>query len=64
MAMLSQTIRNLKFMKNKKPEHEKVEDKTFSYYACKNIISAFSNAKKDHKKGDAPLGVSAWSSYR
>jgi len=43
MAMLSQTIRNLKFMKNKKPEHEKETEKTFSYYACKNIIGIFSN---------------------
>ena len=47
MAMLSQTIRNLKFMKNKKPEHEKVEEKTFSYYACKNIISTFGNPKPE-----------------
>lgn len=43
MAMLSQTIRNLKFMKNKKTDHGKETEKTFSYYACKNIISTFTN---------------------
>lgn len=39
-------------MKNKKPEHEKVSEKTFSYYACKNIVTAFqqSTDKKDNKK--------------
>ena len=51
MAMLSQTLKNLKFMKNKKQEQEKVTEKTFSYYACKNIINTFQqpNDKKDNK---------------
>ena len=49
MAMLSQTLRNLKFMKNKKVESEKVEEKTFSYYAIKNAINKFNQIeiKKD-----------------
>lgn len=50
MAMLSQTVRNLKFMKNKKPEFEKVDEKTFSYYACKNIVSAFGNSSGNKKE--------------
>lgn len=44
MAMLSSTLRNLKFMKNKAPETKDSEDKTFSYYACKNIVMKFSSA--------------------
>lgn len=43
--MLSENVRNLKFMKNKKAEKEKVEEKTFSYYASKNILSIYSNQK-------------------
>lgn len=46
MAMLSQTLKNLKFMKNKKQENEKVTEKTLSYYACKNIISVYQRAGK------------------
>ena len=45
MAALSQTLRSLKFMKNKKNETVKEEDKTFSYYACKQIIQTFSGSK-------------------
>lgn len=52
MAMLSQTLRNLKFMKSKKPEHEKVEEKTFSYYACKNIINTFNQTLEKGKTGN------------
>ncbi len=37
-------------MKNKKPEHEKTIEKTFSYYACKNIVSSFTNAPVKNKK--------------
>jgi len=43
MAMLSQNVKNLKFMKNKKTENEKVVEKTFSYYACRNVILSYSN---------------------
>lgn len=46
MAMLSQTLKNLKFMKNKKPEQEKVTEKTFSYFACKNIVTTFQQSKE------------------
>lgn len=36
-------------MKNKEQKHEKVEEKTFSYYACKNIITAFDNSLDNEK---------------
>lgn len=42
MHQFSSTLKNLKFMKGKekqKPSRE--EDKTLSYYACKNIVQVF-----------------------
>lgn len=52
MAMLSQTLRNLKFMKNKKTESEKVMEKTLSYYACKNIVATYCQGMQQQEKNN------------
>lgn len=50
MALFSQTLKNLKFMKKEKNEAQDKGEKTLSYYACKNIIQVFKGAK--HEKID------------
>ncbi len=50
---LNSNIKNLKFMNSKKEITVKDEDKTFSYYACKNFIFTFrdeSLSKESTKK--------------
>ena len=43
----SSTLRNLKFMKPKEDEKRKDRaERTFSYYAAKNILRTFSAQKK------------------
>lgn len=49
MAMLSNNVRNLKFMNNQKIDKGKVEEKTFSFYACKNVINNFDKPKENEK---------------
>lgn len=53
MAMLSQNIRNLKFMKNKKAEQEKPIEKTLSYFACKNIILSYADGNKNNNTNNS-----------
>lgn len=50
MVEFSQTLTNLKFMKSKKSSVVEKGEKTFSYYACRNIVQTFSGRKRGNEK--------------
>lgn len=51
MVEFSQTLTNLKFMKNKKKDVVEKGEKTFSYYACRNMVQVFKGRRKDGAAG-------------
>lgn len=58
VASFSATLKNMKFMKNKKSDPVEKGEKTLSYYACKSIIHSFSGEKKGptERGGAAAIG--------
>ncbi len=50
MKEFSSTLANLNFMKKKEKVVVKPSERTFSYYACKNIIHVFRNVNNTKNK--------------